>query len=94
MNKDYFTRKTYGRIFVSSAQHVEEVRQIITQLDSFEAEYLPDNLVAVFDPRKEAVNGMVYLHKFEIDKIALSRALFEAGILHILVDGQQELSYL
>lgn len=90
MTHQRFERKTYGRIVVPNERHIPEVERIIWEVDAFEAEYMPDKLVAVLHPNLP----MVYLHKFEIDKIALGLALLKEGIPALLIDGQEEFSIL
>jgi integrase len=55
------TRKGYARIYVSKSEDVERVKQIIKELDEFEYEYLPEDLIAPFTeyPR------LAYTHKFD-----------------------------
>jgi len=86
MNPQKFTYKTYGRIFVQKEEDIVAVEAIIHELDEFEYEYLPSNLITVYRPNA----SMVYLHKFEIDKIALTEKCWQAGIWIWCVDNQPE----
>jgi len=86
MKSQRFAYKTYGRIFVTQADHIPLVEAIIKDLDEFEYEYMPDDLITVYKPNPL----MVYLHKFEIDKIALTAKCWEAGIWIWCVDNQPE----
>ena len=52
--------KGSGRIFVEKTEDIEKVRKIIKQTDKYEYEYLPDDLIAVFNGKKE----LTYTHKF------------------------------
>lgn len=67
-----FSRKSYGAIFTDKEENIEKIRQIIKELDEFEFEYLPSEMVKVFEPR--IVSGEVdtyasldlcYTHKFD-----------------------------
>src|SRR5574344_1162266 len=45
-----FPRKEYGRIFVEKESDIPIVKEIIRKMDGFEYGYLPEDLIAVFDP--------------------------------------------
>jgi len=55
------TRKGWARIYVDKPEDVERVKSIIRELDEFEWEYLPEDLVAPFQTYPE----LVYTHKFD-----------------------------
>ena len=86
MRPDPFQRKTYGRIFVKRPEDVAIVDKTIEEVDPFEAGYAPGALVSVYAPG----NGVIYLHKFEIDKVALIRACLAKGVWIWCVDGCEE----
>lgn len=86
MNPQKFAYKTYGRIFVQKEEDIALVKAIMQDLDEFEYEYLPSDLITVWTPN----SGMVYLHKFEMDKIALTEKCIMAGIWIWCVDNQPE----
>lgn len=70
-------RKGYGRIYVLAAEDVETVKAIIKELDPFEFEYMPDDMVAPFSeyPR------VVFTRKFDsLDLDALGAACFSRGV--------------
>lgn len=45
-----FPRKGYGRIFVEKESDIPVVKEIIRKMDEFEYDYLPEGLIAVFNP--------------------------------------------
>lgn len=55
------TRKGYGRIYCAKPEDVEKVSAIIKELDAFEHEYLPKNLIAPFSEYPK----VSYTHKFD-----------------------------
>lgn len=72
-----FPRKGYGRIFVEKEEDIEVVKEIIRKMDEYEYEYLPEKLIAVFDPNIRTFPDMLnqpkdhlwldmeYTHKFD-----------------------------
>ena len=73
-----FERKGYGRIFVQKEEDIQKVKDIIKEMDEFEYEYLPENLIAVFSPENM---DSVYTHKFDdLDTNELTRKCWECGI--------------
>lgn len=61
------TRKGYARIYCLKAEDVPVVREIIWELDPFEFEYMPRDLVAPFSEYP----SLCYTHKF--DALCMSR---------------------
>jgi hypothetical protein len=53
--------KSYGRIYVEKEEDIQRVKDIIKATDEFEYDYLPKDLIAVFEGKKE----MTYTHKFD-----------------------------
>jgi len=53
--------KGYGRIYVEQEEDIKKVKDIIKNMDEFEADYLPKDLIGVFDGKKQ----MTYTHKFD-----------------------------
>lgn len=53
--------KGYGRIYVEKQEDIQKVKDIIKATDEFEHEYLPKDLIAIFDGKKQ----MTYTHKFD-----------------------------
>ena len=89
---DKFRYKTYGRIFVAREEHVAIVIDSIKKVDDFEFTYMPKDLVAVYRPG--GPNMLTYLHKFEIDKIALALECMDRGVWIWCIDGGFDGSYL
>ncbi len=56
-----FTRKGFGRIYVENESLIENVKNIIKELDEFEFDYLPNDLIAPFTEYPK----LVYIHKFD-----------------------------
>lgn len=55
-----FTRKGYGRIYVRNESDIQKVKDIINKIDSYECEYLPDDLITTIDNYPI----LSYIHKF------------------------------
>ena len=55
------TRKGYGRIYVEDPEMVERVADIVKELDAFEYEYLPKDLIAPWTEYP----AVSYTHKFD-----------------------------
>lgn len=87
--KDSFQRKTYGRIFVQKTEDIEIVEKTIAEVDEFEVSYMPKNLVTVYNIGER--NDLVYLHKFEICKVALTRACINKGTWIWCVDNGMDM---
>lgn len=97
-----FPRKGYGRISVEKEEDIEKVKDIIRKMDEFEFEYLPNELIAVFDsniktfpqenPKDHLWLDMKYTHKF--DSLNLNELQFRCwaeGIkIFCCVGGLQE----
>ena len=71
MNTNFFNRKSYGAIFVEKAEDVEKVKNIVRRMDEFEADFLPEGLIQVFDPDKLSAGevlkvDLVNTGKFEV----------------------------
>lgn len=70
-----FPRKGYGRIFVEKESDIPVVKEIIRKMDEFEYDYLPEKLIAVFNPNIQTFPAdnpkdhlwldMEYTHKFD-----------------------------
>lgn len=71
-------RKGYGRIFVEKEGDIQKVKDVIKEMDEYEFDYLPDDLIAVFS---EENMKSVYTHKFcDLDIQLLTRVCWERGI--------------
>ena len=63
-----FGRKSYGAIFTDSEENIESIRSIIKEMDEFEYEYLPKDMVREFCPTMKGNVVSVplcYTHKFD-----------------------------
>lgn len=69
-------RKGYWRIYVKQESHIERVKELIEKLDSFEYDYLPDNLITTFDNYP----SVEYTGKFEMDLDKLEANCMNEGI--------------
>ena len=56
-------RKGYGRIFVEKEEDIQRVKDIIKEMDEYEYDYLPQDLVAVFNV-EDKFTAVTYTHKF------------------------------
>ena len=75
--KRAFRTKGYGRIYVAKEEDVQRVKDIIKEMDPFEFEYLPDNLIALFSEYPV----VVFVHKFDdLDLDALTATCWDRGI--------------
>ena len=97
-----FPRKGYGRIFVEKEADILIVKEIIRKMDDFEYGYLPEKLIAVFDPNIKTFPpdspkdyfwlDMEYTHKF--DSLNLNEFQFRcwsAGVkVFCCMDGGKE----
>ena len=86
LKEQTFTRKQYGRIFVQKVEDIAKVEDIIFEVDSFEYDYLPEDLICVFDVNET----LVCVGKFEIDINKLMLACLKHDVWIWCVDGQPE----
>jgi hypothetical protein len=88
-----FERKTWGRIFIQDEAYYDAIEGIMATVDEYETkQYLPEGLVTTYSPGGK--NELIYLHKFEMDKIALTRACLDKGIWIWCVDGFRDYAVL
>lgn len=81
-----FDRKGYGRIFVQKEEDIQKVKEIIKEMNDFEYDYLPVDLIAVFSPENMEA---VYTHKFDdLDTNELTRKCWERGVYMFCWFGQ------
>jgi hypothetical protein len=86
LTPENMARKTYGRIFVPTEEHVARVLEIMKAIDENEfTVYMPEKLVVAFSPEE----SLIFLHKFEMDKNAILFKCWSEGIPVWIVDGQQ-----
>lgn len=79
-----FTRKGYGRIYVEDQKYIERIREIIKEMDAFEYDYLPSDLIVPFSEYP----NIVYTHKFDtLDCTNLAVRCWMEGIFILCVDN-------
>jgi len=72
-----FTRKGHGRIYVKDAIDIPKVNAIIKEMDEFEYEYLPNNMITTYERYPETV----YIGKFdELKTDVLTNICWKTGI--------------
>jgi len=72
-----FLRKGMGRIYTDSVTNIERIKEIIKEMDEFEYEYLPDNLISEFLGEIQHV----YTGKFDdLDLDELMKRCWNEGI--------------
>lgn len=96
-----FPRKQYGRIFVEKEEDIEAVKEIIRKMDEFEYDYLPKDLITVFNPNIKSFPkenpkdhfwvDMQYTHKFDsLDLNELQFRCWAAGVKIFCCMGHEE----
>ena len=100
-----FPRKGYGRIFVEKEEDIDAVKRIIFGMDEFEYEYLPKDLITVFDPKISSFPSenpkdhlqltLAYTHKFdELDLNELQFRCWANGIkVFCCMNGSEDYAY-
>ena len=79
-----FTHKGYGRIYVEHLANIGAVRKEIKEMDAFEYDYLPNDLVAPFSDYPL----LAYTHKFsDIDIDLLAARLWKKGVRVFCLDN-------
>lgn len=79
-----FPHKGYGRIYVEKEEDIQKVKDIIKEIDEFEYEYIPRDLIAVFKDKIVTT----YTHKFsDLDISVLMEKCWQRGIKMFCVDG-------
>lgn len=79
-----FTRKWYGRIYVLSESDIDKVKNKIREIDDFEYDYLPEDLIQVYDWRVT----FEYTWKFDsLDLDRLTIELWEDGVYIMCIDN-------
>lgn len=71
------TRKGYGRIYVDTVENIDKVKEIIKEMDEFEYDYLPKDLITVYTDYP----NVCYTHKFDaLDMDKLTGYCWSMGI--------------
>lgn len=81
-----FYSKGYGRIYVNTDEDVQKVKDIIKEMDEYEFEYLPKDLIAVYQGEIQHVfNG-----KFDdLDLNELTKRCWNKGIYMFCTFGHE-----
>ena len=81
------THKSYGAIYVKNPSDIDKVKEVIKEMDEFEYEYLPDELIKPFTDYPQ----VAYTHKFnDLDMDDLTAKCWAKGVLIWVFDAQQE----
>ena len=80
-----FSYKGYGRIY-TNPENIQEVENIIKELDEFEWDYYPGNLVASWD----AYPSVVWIGKFELDEYLFNQSCKAKNIPVFVFDSGDE----
>ena len=81
------TRKSYGAIYVNNIEDIEKVKAIIKEMDEFEYEYLPEDLIKPFSEYP----NVSYVHKFsDLDIDDLTAICWSRGVFIWVFDARQE----
>lgn len=82
------TRKGYARVYVDTVENIEKVKEIIKEIDEFEFDYLPKDLIAVYTEYPK----LCYTHKFDgLDINKLTANCWAVGIkIWVLDNGYDE----
>ena len=79
--------KHEARIYTDRPENIAKIEEIIKEIDNFEYEYLPHNLIAVFNGKIDYVyNGKFY----DIDMDEVMKRCWEEGIYAFYVIKQKE----
>lgn len=80
-----FTKKSYGAIYVNCPSDIDRVKEIIKEMDNYEFDYLPHDLIKPFTSYPE----VCYTHKFcDMDMDALTATCWSRGILIWVFDAR------
>ena len=78
------THKGYGRIYVETECDIEKVKKIINEIDPYEYDYLPKDLVATFAEYPK----VTYIHKFsDMSMNQLQVMCWIRGIRILVIDN-------
>lgn len=81
------THKSYGAIYLNNIEDIEKVKSIIKEIDEFEFEYLPKDLIKPFSEYPM----VCYTHKFsDLDTDALTATCWSRGIFIWVFDAREE----
>ena len=84
--KMIFPYKGYGRIFVEKEEDIDKIKEIIKEIDDYEYDYMPDDLITVFS---EENYHSKFVHKFnDMDMGKVLKVAWERGIKCFVVFGK------
>ena len=84
-------RKGYGRILVQKEEDIQKVKDIIKEMDDFEYDYLPDDMIAVF--KTNDVKTVYTLNFDSLDLNELQIRCWEQNIPIMIIKGLIETDY-
>lgn len=90
VSKFYWNYKSNGRIFLSSSDHIEIVEKMIEELNSFEYDYMPNDIFGVNLPGEKWKDiSLKYYDNFDLSNIGedLIKRCEEKGIPIKIVSG-------
>ncbi len=83
---NYLSHKGYGRIYVDTQENIEKVKCIIKEMDDYEFEYMPKDLIAVYTEYPRTC----YIGKFsDLDMDKLTAKCWAHGIKVWVFDSGQ-----
>ena len=81
------SRKDYAAIYVNNLIDIQKVRDIIQEMDEFEFEYLPDELIKPFSEYP----SVSYTYKFyDLDMDALTAICWSRGIFIWVFNAKEQ----
>jgi hypothetical protein len=81
------SRKSYGAIYVNNIEDVEKVKEIIEEMDKYEFDYLPNELIKPFSEYP----SVAYTHKFcDMDMDKLTAICWSKGIFMWVFDARTQ----
>lgn len=83
-----FDYKGYGRIFVEKKEDIKKVKDKIKELNDFEYEYLPENLICVWSGHLDDLVYNLKFDKLDIDMLCL--ILQDEGVKCAWVKGDKD----
>lgn len=84
--KRTFKQKGYGRIYADKEKDIATVKKIIKELDRFEFDYLPADLIVPFSEYPAVVS----VGKFEADLNLLTATCWRRGIKIWVLDNKMD----
>lgn len=80
-----FTYKGYGRIYVKTQEDIQRVENLLKELDEYEFDYYPENLVTTLDRYPNVIYVGRYEPYFNIQEecnsVGIEVFVFDAGMV-------------